>query len=78
MISVSFMLLVCEDAKVMSYSDNVGEEIKIKGRRLQDIFYTKKVEMFRGTQERKYVNFKKGNKKIERLKDNQSTLVISD
>ena len=34
------MLTVCEDAKVMSYFDNVGEEIKMKGRILQDIFST--------------------------------------
>ena len=29
-----------EGAKVMSYSDNVGEQIKMRGRILQDIFST--------------------------------------
>jgi len=50
------MLTVCENAEAMSYSDNVGEEIKMKGRILQDIFstlvqcfleYKEEVEMFR-------------------------------
>jgi len=79
MISMSFMLTVCEDAKVMSYSDNVGEEIKIKGR-LQDIFPTLVQYVFWDTEKRSkclefknsgkgcMLNFKKSNKKIEQLK----------